>query len=176
MCGPDPEPNLHPAPRGMEPAGHPPRKVAKRKRPRPDESNLLSGERVPCANRAPSPTSSPSRGRWSRQVIHTGKSLREQNAKPLNERSPPNHAHWLIVVRRLDQARPLVRRSTTSHPAARSHPRPAFGYRSKGDQLAPGCRLGVEGPKDGEIKEKAERGQVKSGSQTTRSQYVGNSG
>jgi hypothetical protein len=32
--------------------------------------------------------------------------------------------------------------------------------------------LGVEGPKDGEIKEKVERGQVKSGSQTTRNQCI----
>jgi hypothetical protein len=47
-------------------------------------------------------------------------------------------------------------RSTTSHPTARSHPRPAFGCRPKGDQLALGCRLGVEGPKGGEIKEKVE--------------------
>jgi hypothetical protein len=82
----------------------------------------------------------------------------------VNERLPKNRAYWLIVVRGLDQARSLMCRSTTPHPAARSHPRPAFGYRSKGDQPAPGRRLGVEGPKDGEIKEKAERGQVKSGS------------
>jgi hypothetical protein len=86
----------------------------------------------------------------------------------VNERSPKNRVHWLIVVRGLDQARSFIRRSTTPHPAARSHPRPAFGYRSKGDQPAPGCQLGVEGPKDGEIKEKAERGQVKSGSQNNR--------
>jgi hypothetical protein len=32
--------------------------------------------------------------------------------------------------------------------------------------------LGVEGLKDGEIKEKVERGQVKSGSQTTRNQCI----
>jgi hypothetical protein len=43
----------------------------------------------------------------------------------------------------------------------------AFGHQSKGDQPAPGYRLGVEEPKDGEIKEKVERDQVKSGSQTT---------
>jgi hypothetical protein len=83
----------------------------------------------------------------------------------VNECLPKNRAHWLIVVRGLGQARSLTRRSTTPHAAARSHPRPAFSCRSKGDQPAPGCRLGVEGPKDGEIKEKAERGQVKSGSQ-----------
>jgi hypothetical protein len=94
----------------------------------------------------------------------------------VNERSPKNRAYWLIVVRGLDQTRSLMRRSTTPHPAARFHPRPAFGCRSKGDQPAPGCRLGVEGPNDGEIKEKAERGQVKSGSQITRNQYVRNSG
>jgi hypothetical protein len=82
----------------------------------------------------------------------------------VNERLPKNHAYWLIVVHGLDQARSLMRQSTTPRPAARSHPRLAFGYRSKGDQPAPGCRLGVEGPKDGEIKEKAKRGQVESGS------------
>jgi hypothetical protein len=76
----------------------------------------------------------------------------------IHERSPKNRAHWLIVVHGLDQARSLIHRSTTSHLAARSHPRPAFGCRSKGDQPAPGCQLGVEGPKDGEIKEKVERG------------------
>jgi hypothetical protein len=32
----------------------------------------------------------------------------------------------------------------------------AFGYRPKGDQLALGCRLGEEGPKGGEMKEKVE--------------------
>jgi hypothetical protein len=171
VCGPDPEPNLRPAPCGMEPAGHPPRKTAQRKHSRLDESNPLSDERVPCVNQTPSLTSSPSRGRRSRQVIHTGKSLRGQN-----ERSPLTHAHWLKVMRKLDQARLLIRRSTTPHPAARSHPRPAFGSRSKGDQPAPGCRLGVEGPKDGGIKEKAERGQVKFGSQTTGNQCVRNLG
>jgi hypothetical protein len=129
VCRPDPEPNLHPKSRAMEPAGHSHGKIAKR---------------------------------TEREAV--------------NERSPKNHAHWLIVVCGLDQARSLMRRSTTPHPAARSHPRPTFGYRSKGDQPAPGCRLGVEGPKDGEIKEKGKRGQVKSGSQTTRNQYVGNSG
>jgi hypothetical protein len=82
----------------------------------------------------------------------------------VNERSPKNRAYWLIVVRGLDQARSLIHQSTTPHPAARSHPRPAFSCRSKGDQPAPGCRLGVEGPKDGEIKEKVEGDQVKSGS------------
>jgi hypothetical protein len=30
MCGSDPEPNLHPEPREMGPAGHPLRKIAKR--------------------------------------------------------------------------------------------------------------------------------------------------
>jgi hypothetical protein len=81
-----------------------------------------------------------------------------------------------IEVRRhqLDQARSLIRRSTTPHPTARSHPRSAFGCRSKGDQPAPGYRLGAEGPKDGEIKENAEGGKAKSSSQTTRNQYVGN--
>jgi hypothetical protein len=79
----------------------------------------------------------------------------------VNERSPKNRAHWLTVVRGLDQARSLTHRSTTPHPAARSHPRPAFGCRSKGDQPALGCWLGVEGPNDGEIKEKVERGQAK---------------
>jgi hypothetical protein len=33
---------------------------------------------------------------------------------------------------------------------------PAFSCRPKGDQPAPGCRLGVEEPKGGEIKEKVE--------------------
>jgi hypothetical protein len=32
--------------------------------------------------------------------------------------------------------------------------------------------LGVEGPKDGEIKEKVERGQAKSGSETTGNQCI----
>jgi hypothetical protein len=82
----------------------------------------------------------------------------------VNEHSPKNRVHWLIDVHGLDQARPLTHRNTTPHPAARSHPRLAFGCRSKGDQPAPGCRLGVEGPKDGEKKEKVERGQAKSGS------------
>jgi hypothetical protein len=82
----------------------------------------------------------------------------------VNECSPKNYAHWSMVVRGLDQARSLTHRSTTPHPAACSHPRPAFGCRSKGDQPAPAYRLGVEGPKDGEIKEKVERGQAKSGS------------
>jgi hypothetical protein len=59
-------------------------------------------------------------------------------------------------------------RSTTSHPVACSHPRLAFGCQSKGDQLAPGCRLGVKGPKDGEKKEKVERDKVKSSSQMIR--------
>jgi hypothetical protein len=84
--------------------------------------------------------------------------------KNVNERSPKNRVHWLIVVRGLDQAGSLTHRSTTPHPAAHSHPRLAFGCRSKGDQPAPGCRLGVEGPKDGEIKEKVKRGQAKFGS------------
>jgi hypothetical protein len=35
-------------------------------------------------------------------------------------------------------------------------PRLAFGYQPKGDQPALGCRLGLEGPKGGEIKEKVE--------------------
>jgi hypothetical protein len=83
VCGPDPEPNLQPAPHGMEPAGHPPRKIAKRKCPRPDESSPLLDERVLCADRTPCPTSIPSRGRWSWQVTQTRKSLRGQNAKPL---------------------------------------------------------------------------------------------
>jgi hypothetical protein len=83
VCGPDPEPNFRPAPRGMELAGHPPSKVAKRKCPRLDEPNPLSDERVQCADRTPCPTSIPSQGRWSRQVTHTGKSLRGQNAQPL---------------------------------------------------------------------------------------------
>jgi hypothetical protein len=30
MCGPDPEPNLHPKSRAMEPTGHPHWKIAKR--------------------------------------------------------------------------------------------------------------------------------------------------
>jgi hypothetical protein len=84
--------------------------------------------------------------------------------KNVNERSPTNRVRWLIVVCGLDQARSLTHRSTTPHPVARSHPRLAFGCQSKGDQPAPGCRLGLEGPKDGEIKEKVERGQAKSGS------------
>jgi hypothetical protein len=84
--------------------------------------------------------------------------------KNVNERSPKNRAHGLIVVCGLDQAGSLTHRSTTTHPAACSHPRLAFGYQSKGDQPAPGCRLGVEEPKDGEIKEKVKRGQAKSGS------------
>jgi hypothetical protein len=58
--------------------------------------------------------------------------------------------HWLA------QVGCPTNRSTTSHPVARSHPRPAFDCRPKGDQLAPGCQLGVEGPKGGEIKEKVE--------------------
>jgi hypothetical protein len=158
VCGPDPEPNLYPASREMEPAGHPPRKIAKREHPQPDEPNLLPDERVLCVDRAPCPTFTPNRGRWSRQVTHMGKSLRGQDVKT-NEHSPRNRAHWSIVVHGLDQAGSLTHRSTTPHPATRSHPRPAFGCRSKGDQPAPGCRLGVEGPKDGEIKEKVERGQ-----------------
>jgi hypothetical protein len=84
--------------------------------------------------------------------------------KNVNERSPMNRVHWLIVVRGLDQAGSLTHRSTTPHPAARSHPRLAFGCQSKGDQMAPSCQLGVEGPKGGEIKEKVERSQAKSGS------------
>jgi hypothetical protein len=111
VCGSDPEPNLHPEPREMEPAGHPLRKIAKR-----------------------------------------------TERKNINERSPTNRVRWLIVVHGLDQAGSLTHRSTTPHPAARSQPRLAFGCQSKGDQLAPGCRLGVEGPKDGEIKEKVEKG------------------
>jgi hypothetical protein len=75
-----------------------------------------------------------------------------------------NRVRWLIVACGLDQARSFTHRSTTPHPAARSHPRLAFGCQSKGDQPTPGCQLGVEGPKDGEIKEKVERGQAKSGS------------
>jgi hypothetical protein len=117
MCESDLEPNLHPEPRGMEPVGHPLRKIAKR-----------------------------------------------TERKNVNERSPTNRVCWLIVVRGLDQAGSLTHRSTTPHPAVRSHPRLAFDCQSKGDQSAPGCRLGVEGPKDGEIKEKVERGQAKSGS------------
>jgi hypothetical protein len=81
--------------------------------------------------------------------------------RSLMKNYPKNCVHWLIVVRGLDQAISLIHRSTTPQPAARSHPRPAFGCQSKGDQLAPGCRLGVEGPKDREIKEKVKRGQVK---------------
>jgi hypothetical protein len=78
--------------------------------------------------------------------------------------SPKNRVRWLIVVRGLDQAGSFTHQSTTPHPAARSHPRLAFGCQSKGDQPAPGYRLGVDGPKDGEITEKVERGQAKSGS------------
>jgi hypothetical protein len=59
-----------------------------------------------------------------------------------------------------------------SHSAARSHPRLAFGYQSKGDQPAPGCQLGVEEPKDGEIKEKVKRDQARSSSQTIRYQCI----
>jgi hypothetical protein len=69
-----------------------------------------------------------------------------------------NRVCWLIVVRGLDQAGSLTHQSTTPHPTARSHPRLAFGCQSKGDQPAPGCQLGVEGPKDGEIKGKVESG------------------
>jgi hypothetical protein len=86
--------------------------------------------------------------------------------------SPKNCVRWLIVARGLDQAGSFMHRSTTSHPAARSHPRLAFGFQSKGDQPAPGYRLGVEGSKDGEIKKKVKRGQVKSGSQTTIHQCI----
>jgi hypothetical protein len=78
--------------------------------------------------------------------------------------SPKNRMHWLTVVHGLDQAGSFTHQSTTPHPAARSHPRLAFGCQSNGDQPALGYRLGVEGPKDGEIKEKVERGQAKSGS------------
>jgi hypothetical protein len=78
--------------------------------------------------------------------------------------SPKNRVRWLIVARGLDQAGSFMYRSTAPLSAAHSHPRLAFGCQSKGDQPAPGCRLGVAGPKDGEIKEKVERGQAKSGS------------
>jgi hypothetical protein len=78
--------------------------------------------------------------------------------KNVNECSPTNRVRWSIVVRGLDQAGSLTHQSTTPHPVARSHPRLAFGCQSKGDHPVPGCRLGVEGPKDGEIKEKVERG------------------
>jgi hypothetical protein len=84
--------------------------------------------------------------------------------KNVNEHSPMNRVRWLIVVHELDQAGSLTHRSTTPYPAARSHSRLAFGCQSKGDQPAPGYQLGVEGPKDGEIKEKVKRGQAKSGS------------
>jgi hypothetical protein len=92
VCGSDPEPNLHPAPRGMEPAGHPPRKIAKRKHPRPNESSPLLDERVQCADRAQRPVSTPSRGRQSWWVTHIGKALRGQNAKPLASVHPKPRA------------------------------------------------------------------------------------
>jgi hypothetical protein len=69
--------------------------------------------------------------------------------------SPKDCVHRSIVVPGLDQAGSFTYRSTTPHSAARSHPRLAFGCQSKGDQPAPGCRLGVEELKDGEIKKKS---------------------
>jgi hypothetical protein len=62
----------------------------------------------------------------------------------------------MLTMRWLARVGCPINRSTTSHPGARSHPRPAFGCRPKGDQSVPGCRLGVEGPKGGKIKEKVE--------------------
>jgi hypothetical protein len=44
VYGPDPEHNFHLASQEMELAGHPPRKIAKRKHPQPDEPSLLSDE------------------------------------------------------------------------------------------------------------------------------------
>jgi hypothetical protein len=44
--------------------------------PQPDESILLSDERVLCVDRTPCLTSTLRRVRWSRQVTHLGKSLR----------------------------------------------------------------------------------------------------
>jgi hypothetical protein len=53
----------------------------------------------------------------------------------------------------------------TPHLAAHSHPRLAFGCQSNGDQPASGCRLGIEGLKDGEIKEKVKGDQAKASPQ-----------
>jgi hypothetical protein len=88
------------------------------------------------------PPAHDSRLGWSRQVTHLGKPLGRKTRTP-------------NVIAKLSSKCPR-NQSTTSYPAACSHPRPAFGCRPKGDQPAPGCRLGVEGPKGGEMKEKVE--------------------
>jgi hypothetical protein len=91
----------------------------------------------------------------SRQATYEGKPQR----KTVNDRKlarPSVKGQCLLTMRWLARVGCPINRSTTSHSAARSYPRPAFGCRPKGDQLAPGCRLGVEGPKDGKIKEKVE--------------------
>jgi hypothetical protein len=163
VCGPDPEPNLYPTPHGMEPAGHPHRKVAKRKTPATHRIESLVRRMSTMCELDPEPNLQP-KSRAMEPAGHSHwKVAKRTKHGAVNERSPKKRAHWLIVVRGLDQARSLIRRSTTPHPIARSHPRPTYGCRSKGDQPAPGCRLGVEGPKDGEIKEKAKRDQAKSG-------------
>jgi hypothetical protein len=104
VCGPDPEPNLYPASREMEPAGHPPRKIAKRKpapdgsrQPQPDEPTLLSDERVLCAGQTPSLTSFPRRARWSRQVTHLGKSLRGNARNQTNRISCQTNEYYVRI-------------------------------------------------------------------------------
>jgi hypothetical protein len=133
VCGSDLEPNPHPASCGMEPAGHPPRKVAERKRPRPDELSPLVRRTSTVCEPDPETHLHPRSRAMEPAGRPHGKIAKGTEREVVNERSPKNHAHWLIVVSGLDQARSLVRRSTTPHPAARSHPRPAFGCRSKGD-------------------------------------------
>jgi hypothetical protein len=91
----------------------------------------------------------------SRQATYEGKP-HGRTANDRKNRSTRRPGQCLSTKRWLARVGGPIDRSTTSHSAARSHPRPAFGCRPKGDQPAPGCRLGVEGPKGGKIKEKVE--------------------
>jgi hypothetical protein len=62
------------------------------RQPQPDKSILLSDERVLCADRTPSPNSTPRRVGWSRQVTHLGKSLRG-NAHDSTNRIPQTNEY-----------------------------------------------------------------------------------
>jgi hypothetical protein len=95
-------------------------------------------------------------GRTGAGRPHTKESRREKTANNRKLARPSVKGQCLLTMRWLARVGCPINRSTTSHSVARSHPRLAFGCRPKGDQLAPGCRLGVEGPKGGKIKEKVE--------------------
>jgi hypothetical protein len=77
------------------------------RQPQPNESILLSDERVLCADRTPSPTSTPRRAGWSRQVTHIGKSLRGNARDPMN-RVPCQTNEYYVRIGPRAQPPPLA--------------------------------------------------------------------